>query len=101
LTLQLGAPNLTSMSEKTYKSKRNVTRQPTADEIIDRLGGTGRVADLFGVKCPSVSQWRVSGIPPARMHFIRHVRPEVLEPVNESEASDAESDKGNVEATSD
>lgn len=38
----------------------------TDSEIIDRLGGTTVLADLFGIKPPSVSEWREKGIPSAR-----------------------------------
>lgn len=31
-----------------------------ASEIIDRLGGTGVVAELAGCKSPSVSEWRTT-----------------------------------------
>jgi hypothetical protein len=34
--------------------------------IIDRLGGTCAVAEIFGISAPSVSGWRENGIPSAR-----------------------------------
>lgn len=49
-----------------------------AAKIIDALGGTAEVARLFGVRMPSVSRWRVAGIPPARMMFLRVVHSSVL-----------------------
>lgn len=49
-----------------------------ASEIIDALGGTSAVAKLCEVKAPSVSEWRKNGIPPARLQFLRLLRPEVF-----------------------
>ncbi len=50
----------------------------TASEIIDRLGGTTEVARICRIKPPSVSEWRASGIPPARRQFLELLRPEVF-----------------------
>lgn len=49
-----------------------------ANIIIDRLGGTYRVAELCEVTPGAVSQWRVSGIPKARLMFLRAVQPEAF-----------------------
>jgi len=51
----------------------------TASEIIDRLGGTTEVARICQIKPPSVSEWRASGIPPARRQFLELLRPEAFE----------------------
>ena len=48
LTVKLGIPIIAVM-DKTF--------------LIDSLGGTAAVADLLGVKSPSVSEWRHRGIP--------------------------------------
>jgi DNA-binding transcriptional regulator YdaS (Cro superfamily) len=32
-----------------------------ANTLLDALGGTAAVAELFGIKQPSVSEWRKSG----------------------------------------
>lgn len=48
-------------------------------DIIDRLGGTTRVADLCKVKPPSVSGWRAHGIPEARRQFLQLLRPDVFD----------------------
>ena len=48
-------------------------------KIIDALGGTVAVADICGVKPPSVSEWRKVGIPPARLMYLRLLRPEVFD----------------------
>lgn len=50
----------------------------SASEIIDSLGGTFAVARLCEVKPPSVSEWRITGIPRARMMFLKLARPEVF-----------------------
>lgn len=50
----------------------------TPGQIIDRFGGTGEVARIFGIKAPSVSEWRTSGIPPARLMYLRLLRPDVF-----------------------
>lgn len=63
-------------------------RPPTAAEIIDRLGGTTKVANMFKIRRPSVSQWRAGGIPAARLHFITVVHPTALEPIAESGVPD-------------
>lgn len=49
-----------------------------SSQIIDALGGTAEVAKLCNVKPPSVSQWRESGIPQARLMFLRLARPDVF-----------------------
>lgn len=51
-----------------------------ANDIIDALGGTAAVARMCEVRQPSVSEWRVRGIPKARLMYLKAVRPEVFEP---------------------
>lgn len=46
--------------------------------LIDALGGTSKVAELFEVKPPSVSEWRKSGIPKARLQTLRLLRPDLF-----------------------
>lgn len=55
-----------------------------ANQIIDALGGTAEVARLCHVKSPSVSEWRTNGIPPARLQYLRLLRPEVFEDQGDS-----------------
>lgn len=62
--------------------------------IIDRLGGTAEVARLCQVKPPSVSQWRESGIPAARLMFLKAVRPDVFAAPSEP---DPESDPAHLQ----
>lgn len=47
-------------------------------KIIDELGGTGAVARLCEIQSPSVSEWRVKGIPKARLQFLRVLRPDLF-----------------------
>lgn len=62
--------------------------EPTASEIIDRLGGTFAVAKLFNLTPPSVSEWKAKEkIPDARMMFLRVARPEVLGPTPPTRAA--------------
>lgn len=49
-----------------------------SNQIIDALGGTAAVARICKVKAPSVSQWRSSGIPAARLMYLRLLRPDVF-----------------------
>lgn len=51
---------------------------PTPDEIIDLLGGTTATAELCDVQPPSVSEWRKTGIPRARLMFLKAVRPDIF-----------------------
>lgn len=43
----------------------------SATKVIDALGGTAAVARIFGVRPPSVSDWKREGIPSARVMFLR------------------------------
>ena len=47
-------------------------------EIIDAFGGTSVVAEMFGVTTGAISQWRVNGIPDARLMYLRLLRPEAF-----------------------
>jgi len=50
----------------------------TASDIIDRLGGTGAVAELCRINPAAVSSWRRKGIPPAREMYLRVIRPDAF-----------------------
>ncbi len=52
--------------------------KPTDSKIIDRLGGTTEVARLCQIKPPSVSEWRSTGIPPARRQYLELLRPDAF-----------------------
>ncbi|WP_429015217.1 hypothetical protein [Comamonas sp. 4034] len=42
-----------------------------ATKIIEALGGTAEVARMCEISMPSVSNWKQSGIPDARVKFLR------------------------------
>jgi hypothetical protein len=50
-----------------------------ACKIIDDFGGTSKVAELFGIKPPSVHGWRYDGIPDARLFSLRLINPSYFE----------------------
>lgn len=50
----------------------------TPGEIINRLGGTCSVSRIFGIKPPSVSEWRENGIPKTAMMYIHLAYPDVI-----------------------
>jgi len=54
-------------------------------EVIDALGGTTEVARLCDVEPQAVSQWRHRGIPPARLMYLRLLRPDVFAEGSEAE----------------
>ncbi|SHH16978.1 hypothetical protein SAMN05660380_02277, partial [Xylella fastidiosa] len=53
-------------------------RRMNANQIIDTLGGTAAVARMFKIKQPSVSEWRKTGIPSARLQLLEVVRPDIF-----------------------
>lgn len=48
------------------------------NEIIDALGGTTAVANLFEITEGAVSQWRSEGIPKARLMYLKLLRPDLF-----------------------
>ena len=63
--------------------------EPTADEIIDALGGTSETARIFNIKPASVTGWREHGIPEARLMYLRAVHPDLfLKPAAQASAAD-------------
>jgi len=48
------------------------------NKVIDALGGTTVVAGLCHVTKGAVSQWRETGIPEARLMYLRLLRPDVF-----------------------
>lgn len=50
-----------------------------ANEIIKKLGGTKKAAELCGVSKGAVSQWRHNGVPRGHYNFIKAVRPDVFD----------------------
>lgn len=61
---------------KTRKSGKH--RDPLAAAVISELGGTKAVADIFGIKMPSVSAWLETGIPRARLMYLEVAYPKVM-----------------------
>lgn len=57
-------------------SNANVNHEDS--DLIDRLGGTTKAAEFFDVKPPSISEWRKTGIPRARMMYLRVARPDLF-----------------------
>ncbi|ALK96997.1 hypothetical protein AB595_04845 [Massilia sp. WF1] len=49
-----------------------------ATEIIQRLGGPTKTAELCEVTTQAVSQWQHNGIPKARLKFLELARPDVF-----------------------
>ncbi|HDR8930465.1 TPA: hypothetical protein QDA84_000458 [Burkholderia vietnamiensis] len=56
--------------------------------MIDALGGTSAVANLFEIDPGAVSQWRRNGIPKPRMQYLRLARPDVFLKLGESKEGD-------------
>ncbi|RPH43246.1 MAG: hypothetical protein EHM87_14380 [Burkholderiales bacterium] len=46
--------------------------------VIDKLGGPGAVGKLCEITSQAVSRWKVYGIPPARLMYLRAIRPDVF-----------------------
>ena len=55
---------------------------PQAIQIIDALGGTAEVSRIFDLAMPSVSGWKESGIPKARMMFLEVAHASALEGID-------------------
>lgn len=53
-------------------------RNHFACAVIEKIGGTAAMARLCDVKMPSVSEWKTTGIPSARLQFLRLARPDVF-----------------------
>lgn len=49
-----------------------------SNKIIDELGGTAAIAELFGISDAAVSKWRVTGIPKARLMYLEVKYPELM-----------------------
>lgn len=54
------------------------TEQKLAIRVIHALGGTAATARLCEVKYPSVSDWKLYGIPKARKQFLKLLRPDLF-----------------------
>ena len=59
----------------------NTQTTPTVSEIVTRLGGQSKTAEIFGIKQPSIAEWvKNNEIPPARLMYLRLARPDVFQP---------------------
>lgn len=58
-----------------------------ATQIIEALGDTAAVARMFGIRMPSVSEWKRTGIPPARLMYLEAVHKKRLKGIEISAAS--------------
>jgi hypothetical protein len=56
-------------------------------KLIDDLGGTSKVAELFEVTTGAVSQWREDGIPRARLLHLKAIRPDLFKNTQEEKAA--------------
>ena len=71
-----------------------------ATTVVERLGDTAEVARMFEVRMPSVSDWKKSGIPKARMMFIKAVRPDVLADIDIDAATASSANANSQQAES-
>lgn len=53
---------------------------------IERMGGTSAVARLCDIAPASVSEWKRTGIPRARLQFLKLARPEAFDGLVEPDA---------------
>jgi hypothetical protein len=49
-----------------------------ANRIIDAMGGTSAVAEIFSITTGAVSQWREEGIPDSRLFSIKLLRKDLF-----------------------
>lgn len=54
------------------------TPNDEAREVIERLGGNAKTAQLCEVTPSAVSQWLTNGIPRAQRRYIKAVRPDAF-----------------------
>lgn len=53
-------------------------KQIEANRIIDAMGGTSSVAEIFSITTGAVSQWREDGIPDSRLFSIKLMRKDLF-----------------------
>lgn len=82
------------MTHELDVSNFQIMKSPSASTVIDRLGGTGRVARICEVSSASVSQWRLNGIPAARRQFLQLLRPDAFREERESDGHSIPPDDG-------
>lgn len=47
-------------------------------KLIDKLGGTTAVANIFGISPAAVSKWKKQGIPTGRMMYLELKYPKIV-----------------------
>lgn len=57
----------------------NLDTKNEANRIIDAMGGTSVVSEIFSITTGAVSQWRDDGIPESRLFSIKLLRPDLFE----------------------
>jgi hypothetical protein len=60
------------------KKPAKAAERRLANKVINGMGGTKAVADLLDIKPPSVSEWRVYGLPRARKPHLQLLRPDLF-----------------------
>ena len=66
----------------TYNARMKTDFDPNS--VIDLIGGTTEVARICEVEPQAVSQWRKSGIPKARLMFLKLKRPKIFRQLKEA-----------------
>lgn len=64
-----------------------MTPAALANHVIDALGGTKAVSVICQVRQPSVSEWRVNGLPKAREQYLRLRNPEAFQIIKRKKAA--------------
>ena len=67
------------MTEEDDRRFLELTNNLTHNYVIDALGGSTAAARFFEVTVGAISQWRMSGIPRARLMYLRAMRPDIYE----------------------
>lgn len=49
-----------------------------ADTVIDALGGTKKVAEMFEITPSAVTQWRTKGIPKVTLKYLFLKKPKIM-----------------------
>lgn len=60
-----------------------------AVKAIERMGGTSAVARLCEIAPASVSEWKRTGIPSARLQYLRLARPDAFRGIDPGQHVDA------------
>jgi hypothetical protein len=59
-----------------------IEKQKEANLVIDAMGGTSVVADIFSITTGAVSQWRTDGIPNSRLFSIKLLRKDLRKSIS-------------------